>query len=358
MSSAGRKRLYSETAETSTQLDKRYYTRRRKQEDPSTEQESLSTVTSSTSTTAGLQIPNDHQASLLGIPAELRLEIYSHLYDSLIIHVHQHQWPADKASQFTWTPCRAASESSRLLCANPKWSGKCKEEDRCTYDAASPRELAGAWALTASNRLIRKEAHDLFFRKSVVSIHPQDITPWLNYLTQRHPRQVENLRHVTLAGPNSWRVMSKLEFDTIRTRIPHLQGLGVQCQNPLYHWVNMSDQPRLKAGEVDFEKWHKWNIVEWVRDFDPTITIALQAMIWREPRGSELKRVETQTDIHVLRDGTAPGTASGSGWSDTDIFIYTIASNAIATCAKNGGWKQWWHDKGMERWTTLSPFWP
>jgi hypothetical protein len=354
MSPAGGKRLYSEAGEPITQLQHRYYTRTRKHESLSTEQEMFSTVTSSTSTTAGWQAPNNLQASLLGLPAELRLEVYSHLYDTLIVHVHHYS--KKKASRFTWTPCRAASELSRLLCANPKWSGLCKEEDRCTYEAESPRELTGAWALAASNRLIRQEAHELFFRKSVVSIHPQDLAPWLDHLTERDPRQVENLRHVTLASPNFWKAICKLEFDTVRTRIPNLQSLGVQCQNPLYHWVNMSDQPRLKAGEVDFKKWHEWNIVGWVRGFDPTITIVLQAMIWREPRGRERKRVEKQSAIHILWEGKALGTAFGTAWSDTDITFNTTASNAVAPCTKDTGWKQWWQGKGMERWTTLSPF--
>jgi hypothetical protein len=354
MSLAGRKRFYSETDGLTTQLLKRK-TRSSKYESDSAKKDMCATTNSGTSTKGRKQSFENLQASLLGLPAELRLSIYEHLYETLIVHIHHHS--EGETNQFTWTPCRAASESSRLLCANPKWSGLCKEEDRCSYEAESPRELAGAWALAATNRLIRQEAHELFFRKSVVSIHPQDLTPWLDHLIKRDPLQVENLRHVTLAGPNSWKTMCKLEFDTVRTRIPNLQSLGVQCQNPLYHWVNMSDRPGLKAGEVDFKKWHEWNIVGWVRGFDPTITIALQAMIWREPRRHESKRIEKQTAIHISCEGKALGTACGTAWSDTDITFVTTASNVVAPCTKDAGWKQWWQGKGMERWTTLSPFW-
>jgi hypothetical protein len=319
------------------------------------EQEVYPKVTPSTSNTLRLQSPTNPQASLLGLPAELRLEIYSHLYDTLIVHVCHRS--GRNASRFTWSPCRSVSASSPLLCANPKWSGMCKQEDRCTYDASAQQEQYGAWALAASNRLIREEAHELFFRESVVSVHPQDLTPWLDHLAERDPCHIEKLRHVTLAGPNYHRILCRIEFETLRTLIPNLHSLGVQCQNPLWHWVNMS-QSDVKPMEVDRTKWHTWNIVQWVREFDPTITIALEAMIWRKPHTqSEPEQAEEQVVIQLLREGKVSSAVPGSGWSDTDINLSIFASDDLAPCKKGTNWKQWWQGKGMESWTTLSPFW-
>lgn len=329
---------------------------RSKHESSSTKQEAIPTLNLSTDATAGMISSKNSQASLLGLPTELRLEIYALLYDRLKIHVHYRS--GVKADRWTWNPCRSPSALPPLLCANPKWSEMCKEENRCTYYVGTPREPSGAWALAASSRLIRDEAHQAFFRESVVSIHPRDLAKWLDHLIYKNPRQVDSLRHVTLAGPNLWRVLSRVEFETLRTRVPNPQSLGVQCQSPVWHFVHMSDQSKVKPLEVDRNEWHIWNIVRWVQDFDPSVTIAMEAMIWREQRAPcDPKQLEQQIAYRLFREGKASGSIPGTDWTEADVEIDSVGSDDLAPCRKGTKWKQWWRGRGMMRWTTVPPFW-
>jgi hypothetical protein len=79
----------------------------------------------------------------------------------------------------------------------------CKEEDRCTYKPDPPPELFGFWALAASNKCVRNEAQEFFLRRTVKSIHPKNLWPWLDHLAQHTPRQIDHLRRITLASPNT-----------------------------------------------------------------------------------------------------------------------------------------------------------
>jgi hypothetical protein len=69
-------------------------------------------------------VPDDNsasnpQATLSGLPPELRLEIYTHLCTSTLVHVNHHHPPANRTSKFTWTPCLLPHPPSPLLCATP-----------------------------------------------------------------------------------------------------------------------------------------------------------------------------------------------------------------------------------------------
>ncbi|KAH4200543.1 hypothetical protein HBI56_026420 [Parastagonospora nodorum] len=132
----------------------------------------------------------------------IELQIYSHLRDIIMNDVHRQQ--KRKLDIFTWTPCRSSSTLSPLLCANPKWSGVCSEDERCTYRLGSLAVLRGAWALAASNKMIRNKAQEMFFRDSVVSVRAQDLEVWLDHLAMKNPRHLNRLQRVCLAGPNQW----------------------------------------------------------------------------------------------------------------------------------------------------------
>jgi hypothetical protein len=224
MAVAGRKRAHSEIDNTTVPSRKR------------PRKDAITSTAKNENPAAVFRTPSNTQATLSGLPAELRLQIYSYLCDSTIIHVHNHTDNVG-GSRFTWTPCRSPSSASPLLCANPKWSGMCDEEDRCTYKIYSPPEPVGFWALAASNKLIRNEAQEFFLRKTVVSIHPQDLRSWLDHLAGKDARRLDSLRRVTLAGPNSYRHFSNAELQLLRDRLPNLEALGFQFQDPVWRWM-------------------------------------------------------------------------------------------------------------------------
>lgn len=113
----------------------------------------------------------------------------------------------------------------------------CDEEDRCTYKIETPPEPVGFWGLAASNKLIRNEAQEFFLRKTVVSIHPQDLRVWLEHLASKDSRRLDSLRRVTLAGPNSYQYLNNAELQLLRDRLPNLEALGLQCQDSVWRWV-------------------------------------------------------------------------------------------------------------------------
>ncbi|KAF2823046.1 hypothetical protein CC86DRAFT_299496 [Ophiobolus disseminans] len=293
---------------------------------------------------------NNNQATLSGIPAELRLQIYSHLCDSTLIHVHNHKDHNAGTSRFTWTPCRSPSAASPLLCANPKWSGMCEEEDRCTYKIYAPPEPVGFWALAASNKSIRNETQEFFLRRTVVSIHPHDLRPWLDHLEEKDPQRLDNLRRITLAAPNSYRNFNNTELQLVRDRIPNLEGLGLQCQDSLWRWV----RSRLNNDiQMDDNAWKRWHLVDWLKAFDPSVTIAMEAMVWRKvhPRWNP-NDTEQQVAIRVTREGRTAGDGSGyrstSGWADEDVEVEVVKPGNLASKKRNAKWRQWWRGKEMK----------
>lgn len=297
--------------------------------------------------------PHNPQACFTGLPAELRLEIYSLLRDTIIIHVHRRQ--ERKRDLFTWTPCRASNAISPLLCANPKWSGMCSEDERCTYKLGTSAVLRGAWALAASNKMIRNEAQEMFFRDSVFSVRAQNLEVWLDHLAMMNPRHLDRLQRVTLNGPNEWRSLSRIEFEILRNRAPNLRSLGVQCQSPVWQWFRNHTQ---SGPMLDYKRWHEWSIVDFVRDFDPAVTVAFEAMVWKKPHpSSEPDGVEQQIAIRIMREGKRIEKASDSSWTEEDTEVDVAQSDQLAPCGNDAKWQQWWHNKGrgFTHWTVLSP---
>ena len=294
---------------------------------------------------ATFKTPSHLQATLDGLPAELRLQIYDFLCDSTIIHVHRHCNELTDEVRFTWTPCRSPNPTSPLLCANPKWSGMCKEKDRCTYKIDRPPELRGFWALAASSKLIRNEAQEYFFRKTVVSIHPSHVDAWLRHLAECRPGQISHLRRITLAGVHDDSVVGERIFQVLRDQIPNLEGLGYQCQDFVSQWGGRTFGHHELA--VDDQAWKRWRVLEFMRMFDRSVTIATEAMIWSRSTSqyNNSKVTERQAVIRVLREGKLveePDKPSPSGWSEDDVKIEIDRPGKLVVSGKNANWRRWW----------------
>ncbi|KAH3919275.1 hypothetical protein HBI56_102020 [Parastagonospora nodorum] len=93
------------------------------------------------------QYPN---ATLLGLPAELRLLIYGLFSDSKMVHVQ-----SPRASAYTWIPCKGKRYS------------------------LAPAAPLGFWGLAATAKSVRAEMQDLFLEECVFSIQPSDVVGWL-----------------------------------------------------------------------------------------------------------------------------------------------------------------------------------
>jgi hypothetical protein len=65
-----------------------------------------------------------------------------------------------------------------------------------------------------------------------MSILSGDLIRGLDPLEKNTPRQIDHLRRVTLAGPNTYRCVVQFHVDILLQRIPNLEGVGFQSQNP------------------------------------------------------------------------------------------------------------------------------
>jgi hypothetical protein len=298
------------------------------------------------------QTPSNPQATFEGLPAELRLDIYEYLCDSTIIHVHKHSSKTiagddehinAQPTRFTWTPCRLPNPKSPLLCANPKWSGLCKEEDRCTYKKYSPPEPLGFWALAASSKAIRIETQDFFLRRTVISIHPENLRPWLDHLAEHTPQQIGHLRRITLASPNTYRCVVQSHVDLLRERVPNLEGVGFQSQDPIWRWVRSYHHGN--GIELDRDAWKRWSILEWMQSFDSSVTIALEAVAWCKHHHWHNGSVgEQQFAVRVFREGKA----NGEGWNADNVEVEIEQPGKLAERKENAKWRAWWRAEELK----------
>jgi hypothetical protein len=345
MTLAGRKRSHSDFTAPTNQPRKRQCIN----EPHPSQRAGIVTARASGSAAASIRLLSNPQATLCRIPAELRLQFYSYLNDASIIHVHHHGSKAGYASRFTWTPCRSPNPVSPLLCLNPKWSGMCNEEDRCTYKINAPPEPRGFWALAASNKFFRNEIQEFFLHKTVVSIHPQDLRPWLDYIREKNPDRIDSLRRITLAGPNTFQYFNNIAFQELRDQIPNLESIGIQCQDIRRRWTRF-DANNLVT--VDPQAWKRWNMIDLVQGFDPSITIVLEAMVWVKPYRHYMRvnpPVEQQLAIRVIREGKVANDGSGSGWADEDVDFEIIKPGNLHSCKRTAKWRQWWRGKDVQR---------
>ena len=317
---------------------------------------------------AGPPEPQNPRACLLGLPAELRLEIYRHVFDSSLIHVHKHKGQLYEdgrvdAPRFTWTPCRATNPKHPLLCANPKWSALCPESERCTFRPyASPQvnRVRGFAALATSCKFVRSETQDFFLRNTTVSIHPQDVQEWLDHLEKNTPSHIEQLRRITVAGPFDYRNNMPAALEQIEQRIPHLQGVGFQGQ--VNKWQMSARGVGMGVGhQCDVNgRWRSWRMAELMQRFGRDVTVVMEGYTWAKAR-----RFGPTEDLHSVfqvarkgRDTNTPPTPPSPvsrlvqgvvfgvlppspGWDDRDVEIESYTSKPLAY-KRNAKWRQWW----------------
>lgn len=91
--------------------------------------------------------------------------------------------------------------------------------------------------------------------------------------------------------------------------------------------------------------------MDWLKHFDPSITIVLEALIWQKARPRwNTNTKEQQAAIRIIREGKAAkkGSAPGSGWTDEDVAVEIVQPGKLASGKRNAKWRQWWRGKEMK----------
>jgi hypothetical protein len=122
--------------------------------------------------------------------------------------------------------------------------------------------------------------------------------------------------------------------------------MGFQCQDMIWPWARRFTS----VVQINPEAWKQWAVLAWMKSFDSSITIAIEAMIWKKsnpPWSPDV--VEQQVAIRIIRKGKtgAAGSGSSTGWSDEDIDVEIIQPGKLASPKRNAKWRQWWRGKEM-----------
>ncbi|KAF2478279.1 uncharacterized protein BDR25DRAFT_9440 [Lindgomyces ingoldianus] len=286
--------------------------------------------------------PKNPRATFLGLPAELRLLIYHHVFHSALIHVHHHPeanledggW---RRAWFSWTPCLAPNPKSPLLCANPKWSGLCKDSERCTYNPKLKPNPTSSIAIMWTCKFVYQEAQNLLLRETVVSVSSQDLNPWVRYLSHICPKHLQSLRRITITGPD--RFAPQIIGDTmemVRKHFPDLEAVAFQGQVPI--WLALGNNI------LHFPKpvWHLWAMQIRMHHFDPRVAVAIEGFGWNKPR-LPWKDIQEEHVVHrIYREGKTVGQEiKDRGWSEEDVVV-EVQRGPLVEAKRNARWRQWW----------------
>ncbi|KAH8725067.1 hypothetical protein GQ44DRAFT_707716 [Phaeosphaeriaceae sp. PMI808] len=283
------------------------------------------------------------KASFLGFPAELRLQIYGHLSDTKLVHVHS------RHNTYTWTPCKAVNPDYPLLCLNPKWSGLCTESERCTFKCTSPPEPRGFWGLAATSRLIRHEAVEFFMVETVFSIHPQDVSGWIDWLEENRPKMLQLIKKVTIAGLNndayrlSWKVLD------LKMSFKNLSAIGLQCNTPMKVWPLAKPLQALVTVPTGLPwMWKNNTSYDWISAIKPTTTVMLEGFIWIRNvesirSGTDKEQpVSQQLVVRLIREGKEEW-YEGEGWEENDYRLESGQPMPLVASGEDAGWRKWWN---------------
>lgn len=273
--------------------------------------------------------------------------------------MHRKSLPGRNRSIFTWTPCKGASATSPLLCANPKWSGLCAEEDRCTYKKYAPPAPRGFAALTASCKFLRSETQGYWMRNTVVSIAPLALRLWLLYLEKHARHQLRNLRRVTLAGPDQYNTFKAQHVRELWRRVPNLEAVAFQGQTHPFPWIRQVSE----VYNVDMRsRWHQWSALAPFRVFPRSVTVVVEGLIYLKRRTSKTTKgkplKEQQLVVRVIREGKEPDEngmfeGEGDGWGDEDVQLELVQPGGLVEKASDALWREWWKDEFFEPFYTI-----
>ena len=258
------------------------------------------------------------QATLGGLPTELRLQIYDYLCESSIIHLS-----CGPHGKLTWTPCWSTDPEFPLLCSATKRSRLFNEENRCSNGLNAPQEQRGCWALAASNKIIRSEAKEYLLCRSVISIQIGDLHSCLEQLTEHRAGQ---LRRITVEGGRPHGLFPDVRLVRLLIdRVPNLEAVGLQRRDKNFSAASS-----------------RFKVLRWMRVMDPSITIAMEAI---------LKPGDKPISIRIMNERittaeSAARAASGHKVERNGVVKVEVETQWKLARNKNAGWilpvNPWW----------------
>jgi hypothetical protein len=275
--------------------------------------------------------PHHHpsQASLLGLPTELRLQIYSYLEDVTHYHVDrlvhvpgpypqfsQHP-PSNLGSSFTYRRrCQTPDPMYPFLCARPAFCGWYKTEDLChniketDEEKQSKKELkmrSGAAALRRTCKLIYEETKTgVLGQEDGVGITVRHSYDARDMLKSMKPHELCLLVHLTIQYcPEAYSCHQIVHYlKHHHWDLPNLRVLAIQTPQPLRKFSTYrSGDPAVGGAFRPGETWHTlWFLSTLAEAFDKraqAVDIVLEA--WVVIRGKNANNQSGKEEDEMVR---------------------------------------------------------
>jgi len=226
------------------------------------------------------------QASLLGLPTELRLEIYHQLADTLHAHhmfyfdnVHK---PDARTSFHKW-PCSFPDPQFPQLCTRPRFSGLHRTQELCKHRS----DGVDAFAIRRTCRLIYAESRDVFESSGMKKVTGISTVAGSLYKSIFDLSRVgmQQLRRITLQE-TPYNLVQMQETIYQLERWAHCMNAlhTIAVQGPIAH-TRFNDQKRPNGRYFSPETtWQELTIVKKLDSiFEGRVTIVVDAWICFRP---------------------------------------------------------------------------
>lgn len=288
------------------------------------------------------------RASLLGIPAELRLEIYAQLAKST--HTHN-VYPSEQAcyrspDQYIQYLCPYADPHYPQLCTRPRFSGLHLTQDLCKPPTNGAQHN---FAVRRTCRLIYAESQGLFDAPATsVSVFAKR-GEWIFYL--RTGAALQAIRHITLMEvPYNLTYINEVIL-SLRRYALDLTGLqSIAVQSPVAHRrfaVQRRKQGALFSPET---RWQDLKIVKMLDEiFGTRVMIVLDAWACFRPGHRFYEGSGIRDEMVVVRGVLWPG--EGERKTSCEVVrredVVEVSTVEGVEKGDEEQWKKYWMDKGL-----------
>jgi hypothetical protein len=300
--------------------------------------------------------PLHPHASFLGLPAELRLQIYAALASTLHIHVvyptvdiHNPNYSEHILEAPTTTVlCRTSDPQFPQLCSKPWFSGLSATSDQCWHQHEIP-SAADLFAIRRTCKLIHAETAGIYDSKThnpltSFSIQSRIGWPFFYHLTDAERGQVHRITMMDIPlGPAS--LPSPLnEYDPQIKAYTNLRTFAVQT--PLLHWKFNVKRPKQK---LVFDPEATWRDLAWMQIYERMwgveVTIVFEAWVCVRP-GHVLSEREEGDEMIVIR-GVVWGTEKKKVEKSERKTSFEMKRIAVVENGEGAEWKKFWREKGL-----------
>ena len=278
------------------------------------------------------------RASLLGLPTELRLLIYTHLAESVHLHIDYppswvRPWSMYKPSNTRMRFCHAPDTTFRQLCAKPMFSGLAATEDLCHQrNENAARNKHHPFALRATCKRVYEETRGIL--QIGITVQADYTSEMLKALRPDTRRSL--VRLTILDIPGGWVLHGAVAYLSYHAwEFPSLRSVAVQTRQP--HYKFCVKRPRRHPLFHPESTWDKlWFVNALYKIFDKEVTVVLEA--WVVVRAGYRENQSAVDEMVVIR-GVVRGSRETKRSGNSE---FEMRREAVVAPEKSAPWKEWW----------------